>query len=54
MVTTFQLIPFQNKLVALAFTGSGGICYLPTTDQFKLFEVMYYTAKIRLTKAQNY
>ena len=37
LVTTFKLIPLQNKLVSLTFFASGGISYLPTTDHFKIF-----------------
>jgi hypothetical protein len=42
LVTTFKLIPFQNKLVALSFLASGGISYLPATDHFKIFHFTYF------------
>ena len=42
LVTTFKLIPFQNKLVALSFLASGGISYLPATDHFKIFNFTYF------------
>lgn len=42
LVTTFKLIPLQNKLVALSFLASGGISYLPATDHFKIFGFTYF------------
>jgi ribosomal protein L2 len=36
-VATFKLIPFQNKLTALIFLGSGGATYLPVTTRFRIF-----------------
>ncbi len=42
LVTTFKLIPLQNKLVSLTFFASGGISYLPTTDHFKIFNFTYF------------
>lgn len=36
VVSTFYLIPFQNKLVALCFLATGGVTYLQSTTQFKL------------------
>ena len=45
LVTTFKLIPFQNKLVSLSFLSSGGISYLPTTDHFKIFNFTYFPAQ---------
>lgn len=44
LISTFKLIPFQNKLVSLSFLASGGFCYLPTTDYFKLFSFSYFPA----------
>jgi hypothetical protein len=44
LVSTFKLIPFQNKLVSLSFLASGGFSYLPTTDYFKLFGFSYFPA----------
>lgn len=38
IVSTFQLIPFQNKLVALCFLSSGSVTYLQSTSEFKLFQ----------------
>lgn len=42
LITTFKLIPLQQKLIALSFLASGGITYLPTTDRFKIFGFSYY------------
>jgi len=42
IVSTFYLIPFQNKLVALCFLASGSVMYLQTTTQFKLFSLINF------------
>jgi len=44
-ITTFKLIPFQNKLVSLSFLASGGVTYLPVTDLFKIFDFLYFSPK---------
>lgn len=46
VITTFKLIPFQNKLVSLSFLASGGITYLPATDLFKVFGFIYFVPKL--------
>lgn len=43
--TTFRLIPFQNKLVSLAFLSSGAITYLPTTSSFSMFGFNYFRSQ---------
>lgn len=43
--TTFKLIPFQNKLVSLAFLSSGAITYLPTTPMFHIFGFNYFRSR---------
>ena len=45
VITTFKLIPFQNKLLALSFLSTGGVTYLPATDLFKMFSFIYYSPK---------
>ena len=42
LISTFKLIPFQNKLVSLSFLASGGFSYLPTTENFKIFNFTYF------------
>lgn len=42
VITTLQLIPFQNKLVALCFLATGGVSYLPATNHFKIFRLVTY------------
>ena len=42
IVSTFYLIPFQNKLVALCFLASGSVIYLQATTQFKLFSLIKF------------
>jgi len=54
MITTFKLIPFQNKLVALAFTASGGMTYIPTTGNYKVFEILYYSTRSKNPKTQEF
>ena len=39
-VAVFKLIPFQNKLTALIFLGSGGATYLPATSRFRMLTFM--------------
>lgn len=39
-VASFKLIPFQNKLTALIFLGSGGATYLPATIRFRMLSLM--------------
>jgi hypothetical protein len=54
LITTFKLIPFQNKLVSLSFLASGGISYLPTTDRFKIFGFTYFpTQSLKLKQFLN-
>lgn len=45
VVTTFRLIPFQNKLVSLSFLACGGFTYLQATDRFKIFSFNYFPCK---------
>ena len=52
VITTFKLIPFQNKLVSLSFLASGGVTYLPATDLFKIFGFIYFSPK--LTSLNSY
>ena len=40
VVSTFYLIPFQNKLVALCFLSTGSVTYLQATTKFKLFSFL--------------
>jgi len=40
-ISTFRFIPFQQKLVALTFFGSGAAVYLQATDKWKIFQLMY-------------
>lgn len=51
-ITTFKLIPFQNKLISLSFLASGGVTYLPATDLFKVFGFIYFSPK--LTSLNSY
>ena len=54
LVTTFKLIPLQNKLVALSFLASGCICYLPSTDHFRIFGFIYFpTQNLKLKSFIN-
>lgn len=41
-VSTFYLIPFQNKLLALCFLSTGGVVYLQSTTKFKLFSFVTF------------
>lgn len=45
-VATFRLIPFQHKLVALSFLGSGGVTYLPVTDKFQVLSFTYFPSRL--------
>lgn len=54
LISTFRLIPFQNKLVALAFTSSGGMNYIPTTENYKIFDLLYHALKFRTSKTQEF
>ena len=54
LVSTFKLIPFQNKLVALAFTSSGGISYLPAPDSYKIFSLLYFPIRFRSAQLEDF
>lgn len=54
LISTFRLIPFQNKLVALAFTSSGGISYLPAPDSFKVFSLLYFPIQCRSSQLEDF
>jgi large subunit ribosomal protein L2 len=41
-ISTFRLIPFHNKLIALLFFSSGRVSYLPAPDSFKVFSFIYF------------
>ena len=41
-ITTFRLIPFENKLVSLVITYPGFLTYLPATETAKIFQFMYF------------
>ena len=48
LVSTFYLIPFQNKLVSLCFLSTGGVTYLQSTTSFNLFSFLttpFFSAK---------
>ncbi len=51
LVSTFRLIPLQNKLVALSFLSSGSITYLQSTDKFKIFSFIYFPGKTSKVKS---
>jgi len=53
-ITTFRLIPFQNKLVALSFTASGGMNYIPTTEHFQIFDLLYYAFRTPTVRTQDF
>lgn len=40
LISTFHLIPFQNKLVSLCFLSSGSVTYLQSTNLFKNFSLI--------------
>jgi large subunit ribosomal protein L2 len=50
IISTFRLIPFQNKLVSLLFFSSGSVTYLPAPESFKIFSFVYFPAKTRLVR----
>ena len=45
-ISTFRLIPFQNKLVSLAFFANGSMSYIQSTDKHKIFDFLYFPTKI--------
>lgn len=51
LVSTFYLIPFQNKLASLCFLSSGSAMYLQSTTFFKVFSListpMFFLKSIR-------
>lgn len=44
-ISTFYLIPFQNKLLALCFLSNGAVTYLQTTNSFKVFSFFKFFDK---------
>lgn len=42
-MTTFFLVPFQNKLLSLCILSTGGFTYLQSTTKFELFKLMGFT-----------
>mgnify|MGYP003843831109 CR=1 FL=1 len=47
LISTFRLIPFQNKLVSLLFFSSGSVTYLQAPESFKIFSFIYFPVKSR-------
>ena len=45
IISTFRLIPFQNKLIALLFFSSGSVAYLQAPESFKIFSFIYFPVK---------
>lgn len=41
-ISTFKIIPFQNKLISLNIISSGGVTYLPTSGISKMFQFNYF------------
>ena len=41
-VTSFKLIPFENKLVALMFSATGSFSYIPLPENSKLFKILHF------------
>lgn len=50
-VSTFKIIPFQNKLLSLNILSSGGVSYLPTTQYTKLLSFNYFFPTNRKLKS---
>lgn len=51
-ISTFQLIPFQNKLVSLCFLSTGGVTYLQSTTQFRIFD--FFKAPLKIKNQLNH
>jgi hypothetical protein len=47
IVSTFYLIPFQNKLVALCFLASGSVTYLQATTQFNILTLVKFPDRVK-------
>jgi len=41
-ITSFRLIPFENKLVSMVVTYPGFLTYLPATESATIFQFMYF------------
>ena len=50
-VSTFYLIPFQNKLLALCFFSTGSVVYLQATTKFKLFSFITFPNMLRRVRS---
>lgn len=42
-ISTFTLVPYSNKLLALLFLSSGSVAYVTATNSAKLFKFNYFT-----------
>lgn len=40
-IQTLKIVGLRTKLTALTFLASGGICYLPATDQSSIFQISH-------------
>ncbi len=42
IISTFNFIPFKNKILSLIFFSNGSICYYLAFEQFKLFSIFFF------------
>ncbi len=42
IISTFNFIPFKNKILSLIFFSNGSICYYLASEQFKLFSIFFF------------
>lgn len=42
VVTTFSIVPFSNKILALVTLPSGGMAYIPSLDRHSIFKLVYF------------
>jgi large subunit ribosomal protein L2 len=52
-VSSFQFIPFKNKLLSLIFFSNGCFTYYISNDNFKLFSFIHYNFFKKLKKIKN-
>lgn len=49
-ISSFQFIPFKNKLLSVLYYNNGSISYYNATDNFKIFEYFYWNRKKSIYK----
>lgn len=50
LITSFNIIPFKNKIISLIIFSNGAFTYYQSSENFKLFSIFYFNLNKRFKK----